>query len=480
MPGKTLVDRIWDQHRVTEVAPGVDLLQVDRHLFIDLHARGFEDLEERGLAVRRPRSTFSIPDHTVSSEPGRTGGHAEWSDSYLRLLRDGSRKWGIRHFDVNDRGQGIVHVVGPELGITQPGILLVCGDSHTSTHGALGALSWGIGASEVLHVLATQAIVQRRPRTMRITYVGELAPDAEPKDLILHTIGTLGAAGGTGFAVEYAGAPIRRMGIEGRMTICNLSIEMGAKVGIVAPDEITFDYLRGREYAPRAAQWDAAVAHWRTLRSDDDARFDREVTIDAGEVRPKITWGTSPQDVIAIGERIPAPHRESDPVRRRAMEAALAYMGLEADRPIAGTPIDRVFIGSCTNSRIADLRSAASVVRGRKVAPRVRAWVVPGSQIVKRDAEAEGLDRVFREAGFEWREPGCSMCVGANGEIAAPGERVVSTSNRNFVGRQGPGARTHLASPAVAAACAIAGHVTDVRGLGDEALGRSTHGRADR
>lgn len=460
--GRTLVEKIWDAHVVTTLAPGVDLLAVDRHLFIDLHARGFAELARRGLAVRRPERTFSIPDHTVSTRPGRTGGEAAWSEEFITSLRDGSRKHGIRLFDVNERGQGIVHVVGPELGITQPGVLLVCGDSHTSTHGALGALSWGIGHSEVLHVLATQAIVQRRPKMMRINYVGRLPAGVEPKDLILHTIGELSAAGGTGYAVEYAGEAIRAMSIEGRMTVCNLSIEMGAKSGIVAPDDTTFAYLAGREYAPKGVDWDRAVASWRGLASDADARFDREVTIDVSRITPRITWGTSPQDVIALDGVVPDPATAPDAERRRAMEAAQKYMGLVPGQRIAGTPIDWVFIGSCTNSRIADLRAAAAVVRGRKVAPGVRAWVVPGSQIVKAEAEAQGLHKVFLEAGFDWREPGCSMCVGANGEIVGPKQRAVSTSNRNFVGRQGPEARTHLASPTVAAASAIAGCIAGV------------------
>lgn len=460
---ETLFDKLWDRHVVAEPAPGVSLLHVDRHFFTDLHSPEFKLLAARGLPVRNPEMTFAVADHVVSSEPGRTGGNALWSEMHLSDLRAGSRRFRIKLFDVNDEGQGIAHVIGPELGITQPGMLVVVGDSHTSTHGALGALAWGIGSSEGVHVLATQTVVQRKPKRMRIRFEGTPGPGVEAKDLILHAIGKLGTAAGAGYAVEYAGSAIRALEIEGRLTVCNLSIEMGAKFGMIAPDEKTAAYLRGRRYAPKAEYWDLAVRHWQTFRTDDDAAFEREVEIDVHAIRPQITWGTSPQDVIAVDSLVPDPANASDGERKQAMRAALEYMGLVPGQPIAGTRIDWVFIGSCTNSRISDLRSAANVVRGRKVASHVRAWVVPGSQGVKRDAEAEGLDRVFREAGFEWREPGCSLCVGANGELVGPGERCVSTSNRNFVGRQGPGARTHLASPPMAAAAAIAGAITDVR-----------------
>jgi len=461
---RTLFDKLWDAHVVSEVTSDVSLLYVDRHLIHDLGGHtAFNEIERRGLSVRRPDRIFAVPDHVVSSAPGRTGGVAAWSNRHIDGLRDGCRKRGIRFFDVNDPEQGIVHVIGPELGLTVPGLLLVCGDSHTSTHGALGALAWGIGASEIVHVLATQTIVQRRPQRMRVRFDGTLAAGTEPKDLILRLIGELGAAGGNGYAVEYAGSAIRDMEIEGRLTLCNLSIEMGAKVGLVAPDERTFAYVVGRPFAPRDGDLELAMAHWRTLATDDDAVFDREVVLDASTVAPQVTWGTSPQDVIPIDAVVPDPARAPDASRRDAMAAALAYMGLTPGQPIAGTRIDRVFIGSCTNGRLPDLRRAAEVVRGRRVASHVQAWVVPGSQAVKRAAESEGLDRVFKEAGFEWREPGCSLCVGANGEMVAPGERCVSTSNRNFVGRQGPGARTHLASPAMAAAAAVTGTLADVR-----------------
>jgi 3-isopropylmalate/(R)-2-methylmalate dehydratase large subunit len=458
----TLFDKLWDAHVVADLGGGVALLHVDRHFFTDLHSPEFKLLQDRGLAVRNPEMTFSVADHVVSSAPGRSGGSAQWSETHLKDLREGSRTFRIKLFDANDRDQGIAHVIGPELGITQPGMLILVGDSHTSTHGALGALAFGIGASEGVHVLATQTIVQRRPRRMRVRFDGALGPSVEAKDLILYAIGRLGTAAGAGCAVEYAGSAIAALGIEQRLTVCNLSIEMGAKFGMIAPDAKTADYLHGRPYAPKAAHWDAAVRYWSTLKTDDDAAFDREQAIDVRAIAPQVTWGTSPQDVIAVDAAVPDPLSAADPERRRAMQAALGYMGL-APGPIAGTAIDWVFIGSCTNARLSDLRTAAAVVRGRKVAPQVRAWVVPGSQGVKRDAESEGLDRIFLAAGFEWREPGCSMCVGANGEVVAPGERCVSTSNRNFVGRQGPGARTHLASPATAAASAIAGAIADPR-----------------
>ena len=465
-PPRTLLDKLWDAHVVAELAPGISLLHVDRHLIHDLGGKGaFTELERRGLAVRNPAQVFAVPDHVVSSAPGRTGGNAEWSERHIDGLRRGCRKWGIRLFDVNDAEQGIVHVIGPELGLTLPGVLLLCADSHTCTHGALGALAWGIGASEMVHVLATQTIVQRRPQRMRVRADGALGAGVEPKDLILAVIGKLGAGGGTGYAIEYAGPAIEAMAIEGRLTLCNLSIEMGAKIGLVAPDERTFAYVAGRPFAPRDEAWDRALAQWRPLRSDDDAAFDREVSIDASGVAPQVTWGTSPHDVIAIDATVPDPAHAADARRRDAIASALAYMDLLPGTPIAGTRVDRVFIGSCTNSRYPDLERAAGIVRGRRVAAHVEAWVVPGSQAVKRAAEAAGLDRLFRDAGFQWREPGCSLCVGANGEMVAPGQRCVSTSNRNFVGRQGPAARTHLASPAMAAAAAIAGALTDVRTL---------------
>ncbi|MCY7317388.1 MAG: 3-isopropylmalate dehydratase large subunit [Ramlibacter sp.] len=459
---RTLFDKLWDSHVMVDFGDGSALLHVDRHLLHDLGGPpAFKELEQRGLPVRSAELTFSTPDHVVSSAPDRTGSPHEWARQLIDGLRDGSKSRAIRLFDVNQPGNGIVHVIGPELGLTLPGALVLCGDSHTSTHGALGALAWGVGASEITHILATQAIVQKKPLRMRITIDGELQPGVEAKDLSLAIIAKLGAAAGTGYAVEYAGPVIERMEMPGRLTLCNMSIEMGARSGMIAPDAITFDWVKGRPFAPSRELWEQALADWRQLPTDPGARFDREERIDASAIRPQITRGTSPEQAIALDARIPDPAQAAGADAAAAIAQALEYMGLAAGQPIAGTRIDRVFIGSCTNSRLEDLRAAAAVVHGRKVAAHVTAWVVPGSEDVRRAAEREGLDQVYREAGFEWRSPGCSLCVGANGELVAPGQRCVSTSNRNFVGRQGPGARTHLASPVVAAACAIAGRIVD-------------------
>src|SRR3954447_2628234 len=460
-----MLAKIWDQHVIARLGDDTDLLHVDRHLLHDLGgSRGLLDLKSRGLAVHNPELTFATPDHAISTASGRTG-TIKIGQELLAALRVETSVTGIRMFDIDEPGQGIVHVIGPELGLSVPGALIVCGDSHTCTHGGVGALAFGIGSSEVAHVLATQTLIQRRPKTMRVRFEGTMRLGVTPKDLILALIGRIGAAGGTGYAVEYAGSAIRAVPIEGRLTICNLSVELGAKIGLVAPDEATYAYLHGRPYAPKGAMWDRAVAPWRQLPSDPDAAFDREVVIDVAEIAPQVTWGISPEHVVPVDGCIPDPAGIADPARRAAVETALEYMGLAPGVPIKGTPIDWVFIGSCTNSRITDLRAAAAVARGRRVAPGVHAWVVPGSEIVKRDAVAGGLDRIFVEAGFEWREPGCSMCLAANGERVPPGQRSVSTSNRNFIGRQGPGARTHLASPAMAAAAAIAGAIADVREL---------------
>jgi len=463
--GRTMLAKIWDQHVIARLSDDTDLLHVDRHLLHDLGgSSGLLDLKSRGLSVHNPELTFATPDHAISTARGRAG-TIKIGQELLAALRVETSATGIRMFDIDEPGQGIVHVIGPELGLSLPGCLIVCGDSHTCTHGGLGALAFGIGSSELTHVLATQALIQRRPKTMRVKFEGKLSLGVTAKDLILALIGHVGAAGGTGYAVEYAGSAIREMPVEGRLTICNLSIELGAKMGMVAPDEKTYEYLRGRSYAPHGAMWERAVEAWRELPSDADAGFDREVLIDVTKIIPQVTWGISPEHVIGVDGRIPDPQAIGDPARRAAVETALDYMGLKPGAPIAGTPVDWVFIGSCTNSRLSDLRAAAEVARGRKVAPGVRAWIVPGSETVKRDAVAEGLDRIFIDAGFEWREPGCSMCLAANGETVAPGQRSVSTSNRNFVGRQGPRARTHLASPASAAAAAIAGAIADVRML---------------
>jgi 3-isopropylmalate/(R)-2-methylmalate dehydratase large subunit len=464
MSARTLFGKVWDEHVVEPLAPGIDLLHIDRHLLHDLGGGdAIAQLLRRGLAVRHPELTFATPDHVVETRPGRTGGNAPWADDLIALLREQSRAAGVRLYDVGQEGQGIVHVTAPELGLSLPGVTVVCGDSHTCTHGALGAMAFGIGATEMQHVLATQTLPQRRPRTMRAEFTGTLPAGVGAKDMILALVGRIGTAGATGYALEYAGEAVRALDMEGRMTMSNLAIECGAKVGMIAPDDTTFAWLEGRPHAPAGALWQEAVAYWRTLASDEGAAFDAQVTIDCSRLVPQVTWGTSPEQVIGIDQAIPDPRHAPDAVRRQAWTEALAYMGLQAGQPIAGTRIDRVFIGSCTNSRLPDLRRAARIVEGRQVASHVEAWVVPGSVRVQREAEAEGLDRIFLAAGAQWREPGCSLCVGANGELVGDGQRCVSTSNRNFVGRQGPGARTHLASPEMAAAAAIAGAIVDVR-----------------
>ena len=464
-PGRTLLAKIWNQHVIAHLSDDTDLLHVDRHLLHDLGgSRGLLDLRSRGLTVHNPELTFATPDHAISTARGRAG-TSKIGQELLAGLRTETSASGIQMFDIDEPGQGIVHVIGPELGLSLPGCLIVCGDSHTCTHGGLGALAFGIGSSELTHVLATQALIQRRPKTMRAKFEGRLPFGVTAKDLILALIGQIGAAGGTGYAVEYAGSAIGDMPVEGRLTICNLSIELGAKMGLIAPDEKTYEFIRGRAFAPQGEIWDRAVKAWRCLPSDPDAVFDREVVVDVEKIVPQVTWGISPEHVIGVDGHVPDPRDIADPERRAAIQTALDYMGLVAGSPIAGTPVDWVFIGSCTNSRLSDLRAAAEIARGRKVAPGVRAWVVPGSETVKRDAVAEGLDRVFTDAGFEWREPGCSMCLAANGEIVAPGQRSVSTSNRNFIGRQGPRARTHLASPTMAVAAAISGAIADVRAM---------------
>ena len=463
---ETLFAKLWDSHLVADLGDGWALLHIDRHLLHDLSgARALGEIEARALPVRNPELALATPDHAVSSAPGRTQASFGPGEALLTGLRRRSAMNGIQFFDLGQVGQGIVHVMAPELGFVLPGVTLICGDSHTCTNGGIGALAFGVGSTELVHALATQTLRQRRPRTMRVTFAGQTGPGVTPKDMVLHLIGQLGAAAGTGFAVEYAGPAVRALPVEGRLTLCNLSIELGAKMGFIAPDDVTYAYLRGRTYAPQGAAFDAAVAHWRTLPTDPGAVFDREVTVDAATIAPTVTWGTSPEHAVAIGGRIPDPADAPDADTRAGWQAALDYMGLEAGRPIMGTPVDWVFVGSCTNSRISDLRAAAAVASGRHVAPGVTAWVVPGSESVKRQAEMEGLDQVFRAAGFAWREPGCSMCVAANGERVPPGKRAVSTSNRNFVGRQGPGARTHLASPAMAVAAAVTGVITDVRSL---------------
>jgi|SRR5579859_1419339 len=463
---RTLFEKVWSRHRVLERPDGQTLLYVDCHLVHDGSAPAFQNLRNRGLKVRVPGRTFATPDHYVLTSTRAVG---EIPDPEKRgmveQLTVNAAEAGIRMFGLDDPRQGIVHVVGPEEGLSQPGQLLVCGDSHTSTHGAAGALAFGIGSTEVAHVLATQTLWQRKPRTLRIAIDGTLPAGVTAKDVILTIIARIGTAGATEHVIEYAGSAIRGLSMEGRLTLCNMSIEAGGRAGMVAPDDTTFDYLHGRAYAPQGAEWDAAVARWRQLPSDRGAAFDREVILDGSSFEPMVTWGTSPENALPISGAIPDPDQEPDAERRDGMRRALAYMGLTPGTRLDEVPVDRVFIGSCTNSRIEDLRAAARVADGRKVADGIQAWVVPGSGLIKRQAEAEGLDRIFTAAGFEWREAGCSMCLGTNGETVAPGQRCASTSNRNFVGRQGPGARTHLMSPAMAAAAAVTGHLTDVRWL---------------
>jgi len=462
----TMFEKIWSRHRVLERPDGQTLLYVDCHLIHDGSAPAFQVLKSRGLPVRAPARTFATPDHYVLTDTRKI---AEIPDPERRgmveQLMQNTRAAGITQFGLDDARQGIVHIVGPEQGLSQPGILLVCGDSHTSTHGAVGALAFGIGSTEVSHVLATQTLWQRKPRTLRIAIDGTLPAGVTAKDVILTVIARIGTAGATEHVIEYAGSAIRGLSMEGRLTLCNMSIEAGARAGMVAPDETTFDYLHGRPFAPKGAAWEAALGRWRKLPSDAEAQFDCEVTLDGSSFAPMVTWGTSPENAAPITGTVPDPGAEPDAEKREGMRRALDYMGLVPGTPLDQVRIDRVFIGSCTNSRIEDLRAAAKIVRGRKVADTVRAWVVPGSGLIKRQAELEGLDRIFKTAGFDWREPGCSLCLGTNGEIVAPGQRCASTSNRNFVGRQGPGARTHLMSPAMAAAAAVTGHLTDVRRL---------------
>jgi 3-isopropylmalate/(R)-2-methylmalate dehydratase large subunit len=463
---RTLFEKVWSRHRVLERPDGQTLLYVDCHLIHDGSAPAFQNLSNRGLKVRVPGRTFATPDHYVLTD---TREIAEIPDPERRGMVEqlvaNTAAAGIKLFGLDDPQQGIVHIVGPEAGLSQPGQLLVCGDSHTSTHGAVGALAFGIGSSEVAHVLATQTLWQRKPRTLRIEIDGTLPPGVTAKDVILTIIARIGAAGATEHVIEYAGSAIRGLSMEGRLTLCNMSIEAGGRAGMVAPDDKTFAYLHGRTYAPRGPDWDAAVERWRQLPSDPGAVFDREVRLDGSSFEPMVTWGTSPENALPISGLVPDPSDEADAERRDGMRRALDYMGLTPGMKLDEVPVDRVFIGSCTNSRIEDLRAAAKVADGRKVADGILAWVVPGSGLIKRQAEAEGLDRIFTAAGFDWREAGCSMCLGTNGEIVAPGQRCASTSNRNFVGRQGPGARTHLMSPAMAAAAAVTGHLTDVRRL---------------
>lgn len=471
MSGKTLYDKIWDAHVVAQ-QDGEAILYIDLHLIHEVTTpQAFAGLRAAGRPVRRPDRTLAVADHNVPTE-GQALGVGAVADEEARLqlqtLERNVRDNGIEFFPMGDIRNGIVHVVGPEQGRTQPGMTIVCGDSHTSTHGAFGALAQGIGTSEVEHVLATQTLRQKKSKNLRVTVNGTPGPGVGAKDFALAIVGAIGTAGGTGSVIEYAGEAIRGLSMEGRMTLCNLAIEAGARAGLVAPDQKTFDYMMGRPASPKGAAWEMALAHWKTFFSDDDAVFDREVVLDAADIAPTVTWGTSPEDVVAVTGTVPAPESFATPDKKISAERALDYMGLTAGQPITEARVDVVFIGSCTNSRIEDLRSAAAVAQhaflnGRLVAPHVRAMVVPGSGLVKEQAEEEGLDAIFKAVGFDWREPGCSMCLGMNPDRLAPGERCASTSNRNFEGRQGRGGRTHLMSPAMAAAAAIAGHIVDVR-----------------
>jgi 3-isopropylmalate/(R)-2-methylmalate dehydratase large subunit len=460
---RTLFTKVWGAHEILARSDGMSLLWIDRHLVHEGSFHGFGMLDHAQRPVHRPDLTFAIADHYVPSHSRAVPiADPEAAELVATLARNAERH-GIAHFGMNDPRQGIVHVAGPEQGITLPGLTLVCGDSHTSTHGAFGALAFGIGASEVSHVLATQTLWQRRPKTLRITLDGLPGPHVTAKDLILAVIARIGAAGAVGHVIEYAGSAVRALPMEARMTLCNMSIEAGGRAGMVAPDETTFAWLAGRRLAPQGAAWDAALAAWRDLPSDAGATFDREVSLDAAAIAPPVTWGTSPESALPVTAAVPDPGAEANAARRAQIEAQLAYMGLSPGAKLAGTRIDRVFIGSCTNGRLSDLREAADVLRGRRSA--VPGLVVPGSVAVKRAAESEGLDRVFTAAGLQWGEPGCSMCVGMNGDLVGSGERCAATSNRNFEGRQGPGSRTHLMSPAMAAAAAVAGAIVDVRKL---------------
>jgi 3-isopropylmalate/(R)-2-methylmalate dehydratase large subunit len=460
---RSMFDKIWDSHVVTTGPGGRALLYVDRLLLHDGSGAAFERLARRGLTVRRPAQAMATADHYVPTV-GRAAGIADPAvRAMVDRLQHHTTQQGIDYLGPTDSRQGIVHVIGPEQGFTEPGLVLVCGDSHTATHGAFGCLAAGIGSSEVEHVLATQCLWQRHPKVMRVTVDGQRGFGVHAKDVILAVIAAIGAGGGTGHAIEYAGSTIRSMSMDERMTVCNMSIEAGARAGMVAPDETTYAYVQGRPWAPKGDHWQQALAYWKTLPSDAGAVFDREVNLDGGTIAPMVTWGTSPETALPVTDRVPDPARAPDPGRRASMERMLAYMGLAGGIPLSAIPVDRVFIGSCTNSRLDDLRAAAAVARGRRA--RVPALVVPGSGLVKEAAEREGLDRIFLEAGFEWREPGCSMCVGMNGDLGQPGERIASTSNRNFEGRQGKGVRTHLMSPAMAAAAAVTGAIADVRAL---------------
>jgi 3-isopropylmalate/(R)-2-methylmalate dehydratase large subunit len=460
----TLFNKIWQSHLVDQQDDGTCLIYIDRHMVHEVTSpQAFEGLRMTGRKVRRPEATLAVADHNVPTTDRSKGIEDEESRIQVEALENNAKEFGVPYLAMDDIRQGVVHIVGPEQGFTLPGATIVCGDSHTSTHGAFGALAFGIGTSEVEHVLATQTLRQSPAKDMLVKVNGELPPGTTAKDIVLAIIGEIGTAGGTGYVVEYAGEAIRKLSMEGRMTVCNMTIEAGARAGLIAPDETTFEYLKGRPLSPKGATWEAAVTYWKTLKTDEGAQFDKVVEIDAATIVPQVTWGTSPENVAPITGVVPNPADVADAGRRAAMERALAYMGLDAGTPLTEVKIDRVFIGSCTNGRIEDLRAAASIAKGRKVADGVNAMVVPGSGLVKEQAEEEGLDQIFLDAGFEWREPGCSMCLAMNADKLKAGERCASTSNRNFEGRQGRGGRTHLVSPEMAAASAIKGTLADPR-----------------
>ena len=463
---KTLFDKIWDAHIVHRQDDGTCLIYIDRHLVHEVTSpQAFEGLRTAKRAVRAPNRTLAVADHNIPTTDRSAGIEDEESRIQVEALEKNAAEFGVPYFAMDDKRQGIVHVIGPEQGFTLPGMTIVCGDSHTATHGAFGALAFGIGTSEVEHVLATQTLIQKPAKNMRITVDGALADGVTAKDVILAIIGKIGTAGGTGHVIEFAGSAIRGLSMEGRMTVCNMAIEAGARAGMIAPDETTFAYLQDRPMTPKGEHWDKAVAYWRSLPSDEGARYDSEIAMAAEDIAPTVTWGTSPEDAIAINGVVPDPTKEKDPSKRAKIERAIEYMGLEAGQKLTDIKVDTVFIGSCTNSRIEDLRAAAALADGRTVAAGMRAMVVPGSGLVKEQAEAEGLDKVFIAAGFEWREPGCSMCLAMNADKLTEGERCASTSNRNFEGRQGRGGRTHLVSPQMAVAAALAGHLADVRDI---------------
>jgi 3-isopropylmalate/(R)-2-methylmalate dehydratase large subunit len=463
---KTLYDKIWDDHLVHQQPDGTALLYVDRHLVHEVTSpQAFEGLRTQKRKVRRPELTLAVPDHNVPTTDRSEGIKDKESKIQVDTLRNNCKEFGIQLFDVNDKRQGIVHIIGPEQGFTQPGTVIVCGDSHTATHGAFGSLAFGIGTSEVEHVLATQTLIQKKSKNFRINVNGKLPAGVTSKDVILKIIGTIGTAGGTGHVIEFAGEVIRDLSVEQRMTICNMTIEGGARAGLIAPDQKTFEYFKGRPMSPKEKNWDSALAYWKTLFSDEGCKFDKEINIEGKDIEPLVTWGTSPQDVSPITGTVPDPEKEVDEERKTAMYRSLEYMGLKPNMKISDIKVDTIFIGSCTNGRIEDLRLAAKLLQGKKVAEDVTAMVVPGSGLVKQQAEDEGLDKIFTEAGFQWREPGCSMCLAMNDDKLSSKERCASTSNRNFEGRQGRGGRTHLVSPGMAVAAAIHGRLTDVRDI---------------